>query len=68
MALAAPVAPVVSPVRYQARVIRALDRMSVRYGFVTVDAAKPADQIYRELQRHIAGPFAPRKRPAKKAK
>lgn len=54
-------------VRYQARVIRALDRMSLRYGFVTVDAAKPADQIYRELQRHISSHFAPRKRPAKKA-
>jgi dTMP kinase len=55
-------------VRYQARVIRALDRMSMRYGFVTVDAAKPTDTIFRELQRHIAGHFAPKKRPSKKVK
>ncbi len=55
-------------VRYQARVIRALDRMSMRYGFVTVDAAKPADAIFRELQRHIAGHFAPKKRPSRKVK
>ncbi|MFN9262053.1 MAG: dTMP kinase [Acidobacteriota bacterium] len=54
-------------VRYQARVIRALDRMSMRYDFVTVDAAKPADKIFLELQRHIAGHFAPKKRPARKA-
>lgn len=46
-----------SYVRYQARVIRALDKMAKKYEFTTIDAAKPADQIFRELQRHISGMF-----------
>jgi dTMP kinase len=40
-------------VRYQTRVIRALDRMAKRHNFVVVDSAKTPDQIFRELQRHI---------------
>ena len=52
-----------SSVRYQARVIRALDRMATKYEFVTIDASKPADLIFRELQRHINGLFhQPKKR------
>lgn len=46
-----------SYVRYQGRVIRALDRMAKRYEFTTIDAAKPADQIFRELQRNISQLF-----------
>jgi dTMP kinase len=41
-------------VHYQRRLIRALDRMSSRYGFVEIDATKPPDVIFRELQRRIA--------------
>jgi|RhiMetdeSRZDD1v2_1073273.scaffolds.fasta_scaffold310609_2 dTMP kinase len=41
-------------VHYQTRVIRTLDRMATRYGFVTLDASKPADLIFGELQSHIA--------------
>ncbi len=41
-------------VTYQRRLIRALDRMSARYGFVDIDASKPPDLIFRELQRRIA--------------
>ena len=44
-------------VRYQTRVIRALDRMAKRYNFVVVDATKTPDQIFRELRRSIARLF-----------
>ena len=44
-------------VRYQTRVIRALDRMAKRYDFVTVDATKSPDQIFKELQRSIGKLF-----------
>lgn len=46
-----------SYVRYQTRVIRALDRMARKYDFITIDATKPADTIYRELQRGINALF-----------
>lgn len=57
-----------SYIRYQSKVIRALDRMAKKYEFTTIDASKPADVIFRELQRHISGMFhepkvrAPRKK------
>jgi dTMP kinase len=52
-----------SYLRYQGRVIRALDRMAKKYDFTTIDAGKPADQIFRELQRSINTLFhPPRKR------
>jgi dTMP kinase len=41
-------------VRYQTRLVRALDRMAKRYHFTVVDASRPADLIFRELRRHIA--------------
>ncbi|MBI3797263.1 MAG: thymidylate kinase [Deltaproteobacteria bacterium] len=41
-------------VRYQARVLRTLDQLAMKYGFVTLDASKPADMIFAELQRQIA--------------
>jgi dTMP kinase len=41
-------------VHYQTRVIRTLDRLATKYGFVTLDASKPADRIFMELQRQIA--------------
>jgi dTMP kinase len=44
-------------VKYQARVIHALDRMAKRYDFVIVDATKTPDQIFRELQRSIGKLF-----------
>lgn len=44
-------------VRYQTRVIRALDRMAKRYNFVIVDAAKTPEQIFRELRRSIGKLF-----------
>ena len=56
-----------SYVRYQGRVIRALDKMATKYDFTTIDAAKPADLIYRELQRHISGLFLPPKPPKRRA-
>jgi dTMP kinase len=45
-------------VKYQKRLIQALDSMAGPYGFITVDAAQPAEVIFRELQRHISAlPF-----------
>lgn len=41
-------------VRYQTRLIQALDRMAKRYNFIGIDASRPADVIFRELKRHIA--------------
>ncbi|MDQ2900222.1 MAG: thymidylate kinase [Acidobacteriota bacterium] len=41
-------------VKYQTRLIRALDGMAKRYDFVTLDAAKAPDAIFRELQKHIS--------------
>ena len=41
-------------VKYQTRLIRALDGMAKKYDFVTIDATKPPDRILRELKRHIA--------------
>jgi dTMP kinase len=41
-------------IRYQARIIRALDLMARRYNFTVVDASRPPDAIFRELQAHIA--------------
>ncbi|MGH9592452.1 MAG: dTMP kinase, partial [Bryobacteraceae bacterium] len=45
-------------VNYQTRVIRALDRLSRKYGFVIIDASRPPDRIFRDLQRHIGRLFA----------
>jgi dTMP kinase len=40
-------------IRYQKRLIRALDSMAKAYGFVTVDARRPPAVILAELQDHI---------------
>ena len=40
-------------VRYQTRVIRALDAMAKKYDFVTIDAARAPDLIFRDLQEQI---------------
>ena len=44
-------------IRYQTRVIRALDRMAKRYNFIVVDANQTPDQIFRELRRGIGKLF-----------
>jgi hypothetical protein len=41
-------------VRYQTRLIRALDGMAKKYDFVTVDAGRAPDVILHDLQRHIS--------------
>jgi len=43
--------------RYQARLIRALDGMARRYNFVTIDASRPPEKIFRDLQRSISRLF-----------
>lgn len=40
-------------VKYQRRVIKALDEMAERYHFTQIDATKSPDQIFRRLQRSI---------------
>ncbi len=42
-------------VRYQTRLVRALDRMAKRYQFTVVDANRPAETVFAELRNHIAG-------------
>jgi dTMP kinase len=41
-------------VRYQARVIRAMDKMADRYNFTVVDAGRPPEAIFHALRSHIA--------------
>ena len=59
-------------VRYQTRLIKALDSMVERYEFTVIDAAQPVDRIFHELQRQIRRlqllRVRPRKRVARKAK
>jgi dTMP kinase len=40
-------------VRYQNRVIRALDTMAKKYDFVTIDASQSPDLIFRDLQEQM---------------
>jgi len=42
-------------VRYQTKLVRAMDRMAKRYDFTVVDASRPSEVIFRELKDHIAG-------------
>src|SRR5437868_5602618 len=42
-------------VKYQTRLIKALDSMVGPYNFTVIDAGQPVAKIYRELQRRIAG-------------
>jgi dTMP kinase len=59
--------------RYQSRIIRALDQMAKRYNFTVVDAGRPAEAVFEDLQKHIgsleftgAAPKAAPERPAPK--
>src|SRR5947209_2755220 len=59
-------------VRYQARLIKALDSMVDLYEFTVIDASQPIERIFRELQRRISrlrlSPAPPRRRILGKAK
>ena len=46
-------------VKYQTRLIRALDRMATKYNFITIDASASPDDIFRQLQKHIQKLFTP---------
>src|SRR5262245_8799436 len=46
-------------IRYQARLIRALDRMARKYEFKVIDASKPADVIFAEIQKDMNKLFRP---------
>jgi dTMP kinase len=52
-------------VRYQARLIKALDSMAKPYGFTAIDAGQPIPKIFRELQRRIVPIARPRSRKAR---
>lgn len=41
-------------VRYQKRLIKALDSMAEPYNFTVIDASQPIDKIFRMLQRNIS--------------
>ena len=41
-------------VRYQGRLIKALDSMVEPHNFTVIDASQPIDKIFRTLQRHIS--------------
>jgi dTMP kinase len=47
-------------VRYQTRLIHVFDRLAHPYGFTTVDASRPPDQVFEALQAEISRIFAPR--------
>lgn len=47
-------------VRYQGKILRALDSMSERHGFTLIDASQPSDVITRELQQQIEALWEPR--------
>ncbi|MBI4877494.1 MAG: hypothetical protein HY822_22930, partial [Acidobacteria bacterium] len=53
-------------VRYQARMIRALDRMAKKYGFEVLDANRSPDEIFEDLQRRIETLFHPRRTRARR--
>ncbi|MND00442.1 hypothetical protein D3C83_190630 [compost metagenome] len=40
--------------KYQERIIRALDSMVDTYGFTVIDASKPPDHIFTKLQSSIS--------------
>jgi dTMP kinase len=48
-------------VRYQARMIRALDRMVKKYDFVVVDANRAPEAIFDDLKKHISALFRPQR-------
>jgi len=41
-------------VKYQTKLIRALDAMAKKYDFVTIDASRPPDAIFHDLRGHIS--------------
>lgn len=49
-------------VRYQSRLIRALDRMADEYDFKVLDASKTPDRIFKELQSSIEKLFPGRRK------
>jgi len=59
-------------VRYQQRLIKALDSMAEPYDFTVIDASQPVERIFRELQRRISrlqlGHAPVRRRAARKAR
>ena len=56
-------------VRYQTRLIHALDSMAKPYDFTVIDASQPADKIFTELQALISsGPLHQARRTARKTR
>ena len=55
-------------VRYQPRLVKALDSMVAPYGFTTIDANQPIPKIFRELQRRVSRLQFGRNAPARRLK
>ena len=53
-------------VKYQSRLIRALDTMSRKYDFTIIDANRPPETIFQDLKRYITRLFHTARRPAKR--
>jgi len=51
-------------VKYQTRLVRALDSMSRKYDFTVIDASRPPDAIFQDLKRYITALFRRVRRPA----
>jgi dTMP kinase len=49
-------------IRYQNRVIHALDSMARRYNFEVIDASRPPEKIFLDLKRRILKLLTPRRR------
>src|SRR5580704_15218046 len=47
-------------INYQTRLIRVFDRLAKTYDIEMIDATRPADEIFHELQTSISRLFAPR--------
>jgi len=54
-------------VRYQTRIIRALDHMASAYGFTVIDASRGPDLVFQDAQRHINALFDAPKRRARRS-
>jgi len=53
-------------VKYQTRLVRALDSMSRKHDFTIIDASRPPDAIFQDLQRHITRLFRSASRSVKR--
>jgi hypothetical protein len=54
-------------IKYQSRLITVFDRLSKTYDLEMIDAARPADEIFHDLQTSISRLFTPQRQTRKLA-